>query len=127
MAELEAQAHPSCGHCRGVSRPSLQGGCWNSRIYGPACESVIGLDVITADGAQIHCDADNHAPIYWAARGAGPLFGVTSFYLKLYPRPATCGTSVYVHHSTLPTRSYSGPARQCRKSTRSSCKPCLLR
>lgn len=58
-----------------------------------------GGSVLTADGAQIHCDADNHADLYWAARGAGPgFFGVvTSFYLKLYPRPATCGTSVYVY------------------------------
>ena len=63
------------------------------------CESVVGLDVITADGEQIHCDEDNHADLYWAARGAGPgFFGVvTSFYLKLYPRPAACGTSVYVY------------------------------
>jgi hypothetical protein len=51
----------------------LQGGYgWNSRIYGPACESVVGVDVITADGEQIHCDADNHADLYWAARGARP-------------------------------------------------------
>ncbi len=103
MADLEAQGlfFPG-GHCRGVCLGGylLQGGYgWNSRIFGPACESVIGLDVITADGEQIHCDADNHADLYFAARGAGPgFFGVvTSFYLKLYPRPAACGTSVYVY------------------------------
>ncbi len=103
MADLEAQGlfFPG-GHCKGVCLGGylLQGGYgWNSRIYGPACESVVGLDVITADGEQIHCDADNHADLYWAARGAGPgFFGVvTSFYLKLYPRPAVCGTSVYVY------------------------------
>ncbi|MDM3972766.1 FAD-binding oxidoreductase [Mycobacterium marseillense] len=103
MADLEAQNlfFPG-GHCKGVCLGGylLQGGYgWNSRIYGPACESVIGLDVITADGEQIHCDEDHHADLYWAARGAGPgFFGVvTSFYLKLYPRPAACGTSVYAY------------------------------
>jgi FAD/FMN-containing dehydrogenase len=103
MADLEARGlfFPG-GHCKGVCVGGylLQGGYgWNSRIYGPACESVAGLDVITADGEKIHCDADNHADLYWAARGAGPgFFGVvTSFYLKLYPRPAVCGTSVYVY------------------------------
>jgi FAD/FMN-containing dehydrogenase len=103
MADLEAQGlfFPG-GHCKGVCVGGylLQGGYgWNSRIYGPACESVVGLDVITADGEKIHCDADNHGDLYWAARGAGPgFFGVvTSFYLKLYPRPAVCGTSVYVY------------------------------
>ena len=103
MADLEAQGlfFPG-GHCKGVCVGGylLQGGYgWNSRVLGPACESVVGLDVITADGEQIHCDADNHADLYWAARGAGPgFFGVvTSFHLKLYPRPAVCGTSLYVY------------------------------
>jgi FAD/FMN-containing dehydrogenase len=103
MADLQEQNlfFPG-GHCKGVCLGGylLQGGYgWNSRIYGPACESVIGLDVITADGEQVHCDEDNHPDLYWAARGAGPgFFGVvTSFYLKLYPRPAVCGTSVYAY------------------------------
>lgn len=41
------------GHCKGVCVGGylLQGGYgWNSRILGLACESVIGLDVVTADG-----------------------------------------------------------------------------
>ncbi len=64
MADLEAQGlfFPG-GHCKGVCVGGylLQGGYgWNSRVLGPACESVVGLDVITADGEQIHCDADNH-------------------------------------------------------------------
>ncbi len=103
MADLEAQGlfFPG-GHCRGVCLGGylLQGGYgWNSRIFGPACESVVGLDVVTAEGEQIHCDAGNNADLYWAARGAGAgFFGVvTSFYLKLYPRPGACGTSVYVY------------------------------
>ncbi len=103
MADLEAQNlfFPG-GHCKGVCLGGylLQGGYgWNSRVYGPACESVIGLDVVTADGEQVHCDVDNHPDLYFAARGAGPgFFGVvTSFHLKLYPRPAACGTSVYVY------------------------------
>ncbi|OBH82921.1 FAD-binding oxidoreductase [Mycobacterium sp. E2989] len=103
MAELEAQGlfFPG-GHCKGVCLGGylLQGGYgWNSRVYGPACESVVGLDVVTAEGEQIHCDPSNNADLYWAARGAGPGFFavVTAFYLKLYPRPAVCGTSVYVY------------------------------
>lgn len=103
MADLQAQNlfFPG-GHCKGVCLGGylLQGGYgWNSRVYGPACESVTGLDVITAEGEQIHCDAENHPDLYWAARGAGPgFFGVvTSYYLKVYPRPPICGTSVYVY------------------------------
>ncbi|OBG36060.1 FAD-binding oxidoreductase [Mycobacterium sp. E3198] len=113
MAELEAQNlfFPG-GHCKGVCLGGylLQGGYgWNSRIYGPACESVVGLDVITADGEQVHCDAENHPDLYFAARGAGPgFFGVvTSYYLKLYPRPAACGTSVYVYPWDVADEVYS--------------------
>jgi FAD/FMN-containing dehydrogenase len=103
MDELDAQGlfFPS-GHCKGVCVGGylLQGGYgWNSRVLGPACESVIGLDVVTADGEQIHCDADNHADLYWAARGSGPGFFavVTAFYLKAHPRPAVTASSMYLY------------------------------
>src|SRR5256885_11838457 len=99
-AELDDQGlfFPA-GHCMGVGLGGylLQGGYgWNSRALGPACESVLGVDVVTADGEQIHCDAEHHPDLYWAARGSGPgFFGVvTAFHLTLYPRPAVCGASV---------------------------------
>lgn len=90
------------GHCKGVCIGGylLQGGYgWNSRVLGPACESVIGVDVVTAAGEQIHCNADTNPEMYWAARGAGPgFFGVvTAFHLELYRRPAVCGSSLYVY------------------------------
>jgi FAD/FMN-containing dehydrogenase len=90
------------GHCKGVRIGGylLQGGYgWNSRVYGPACESVIGVDVVTADGEQIHIDADNHADLFWAARGSGPGFFavVTAFHLKLYPKPPVLASSFYAY------------------------------
>jgi FAD/FMN-containing dehydrogenase len=90
------------GHCKGVCVGGylLQGGYgWNSRVLGPACESVLGVEVVTADGQRIFCDAENHADLYWAARGSGPgFFGVvTAFHLRVYPRPAICGSSLYVY------------------------------
>jgi FAD/FMN-containing dehydrogenase len=101
--ELEQQGlfFPS-GHCRGVRLGGylLQGGYgWNSRVLGPACESVLALDVVTADGEQIRCDAEHHPDLYWAARGSGPgFFGVvTAFHLRLYPKPSVCGSSLYVY------------------------------
>jgi FAD/FMN-containing dehydrogenase len=68
-------------------------------VLGPACESVLGVEVVTADGQRIFCDAENHADLYWAARGSGPgFFGVvTAFHLRVYPRPAICGSSLYVY------------------------------
>ncbi|MBO0881200.1 MAG: FAD-binding oxidoreductase, partial [Mycobacterium sp.] len=90
------------GHCQGIALGGylLQGGYgWNSKVVGPACESVLGLEVVTADGEMIYCDTENHPDLYWAARGSGPgFFGVvTSFTLRLHPRPAVLGTCLYMY------------------------------
>lgn len=90
------------GHCRGVAVGGylLQGGYgWNSRALGPACESVLGIDVVTADGAIVHADPENSPELYWAARGAGPgFFGVvTRFHVRVYEQPAVCGFSLYAY------------------------------
>src|SRR6201995_4818749 len=90
------------GHCEGIRLGGylLQGGYgWNSKIVGPACESVLGLEVVTADGETVYCDPENHPDLYWAARGSGPgFFGVvTSFTLRIYKRPPVLGTCLYIY------------------------------
>lgn len=90
------------GHCEGICIGGylLQGGYgWNSKVVGPACESVIGIDVVTADGERLYCDSDNNADLYWAARGSGPGFFavVTSFHLRLHPKPPICGSCLYIY------------------------------
>ena len=80
------------GHCESVGLGGylLQGGQgWNGRIWGWACENVLGIDAVTADGRLVHADQTENADLYWAARGAGPGFPalVTRFYLRTYPKP----------------------------------------
>jgi FAD/FMN-containing dehydrogenase len=68
----------------------LQGGFgWNSRLWGPACCSILGMDIVTADGELVHANESENADLFWAARGSGPgFFGVvTRFHLCLQPRP----------------------------------------
>ena len=89
-------------------------------MLGPACESVLGLEVVTADGEQIYCDPENHPDMYWAARGSGPgFFGVvTSFRLRVYPTSAVWGTCLYMYSdSRSPTRCSPGHARSFPSST----------
>ncbi len=81
------------GHCPGVGLGGflLQGGQgWNSRRHGWACENMVGIDVVTADGKLVRADESENADLLWAARGAGPgFFGVvTRFRLRTFPRPA---------------------------------------
>ncbi len=80
------------GHCPSVGLGGflLQGGQgWNSRRRGWACESVVAIDVVTADGELLRADESQNSDLLWAARGAGPgFFGViTRFHLQTYPLP----------------------------------------
>jgi FAD/FMN-containing dehydrogenase len=80
------------GHCASVGLGGylLQGGQgWNGRSRGWACQSVVGLDVVTADGELVHADAGQNPDLLWAARGAGPGFPgvVTRFHLQTYQAP----------------------------------------
>ncbi|MEO1437491.1 MAG: FAD-binding protein, partial [Bacteroidota bacterium] len=80
------------GHCKGVCLGGylLQGGYgWNGRKLGIACESVLGLDIVTADGELVYADAETNSDLFWAARGAGAgFFGiVVKFYLNVYHLP----------------------------------------
>lgn len=63
-----------------------------------ACFSVRGADVITARGELITVDANRHADLYWAVRGAGQGFPgiVTKLHLALQPRPQHVLRSLYV-------------------------------
>lgn len=77
----------------------LQGGFgWGSRHYGLACENVIGIDAVLADGTLVHASETENADLFWAARGAGPGFfaAVVCFHLQLHPRPKFCGLKLQV-------------------------------
>ena len=88
------------GHCMtvGLGGFLLQGGFgWNSRLWGPACVSVTGIELVTAAGEIVRADATENPDLYWAARGAGPgFFGVvTAFDVKLQTRPNVMMRSDY--------------------------------
>ncbi|EKG10776.1 FAD linked oxidase [Macrophomina phaseolina MS6] len=78
------------GHCPDVGLGGflLQGGMgWNCKNWGWACEQIVAVDVVTADGQQLHCTEHVNSELLWAARGAGPGFPavVTRFHLQTRP------------------------------------------
>ncbi len=88
------------GHCATVplSGYLLGGGFgWNSGAWGMACFSVIGADVVTADGELRRVSATENPEIFWALRGAGPeFFGVvTAYRLRLQSLPRAITTSAW--------------------------------
>ncbi len=83
----------------GIGGFLLQGGFgWNSRAVGLACESVVGIDVVLADGRLVHASETENADLLWAARGSGPgFFGVVvRFHLRLHKRPRFVGLKIQV-------------------------------
>jgi FAD/FMN-containing dehydrogenase len=71
----------------GVAGYSLGGGIsWLARRYGLAANSVVAIELVTADGELVRADADENADLFWALRGGGGSFGVvTAIEMKLYP------------------------------------------
>ncbi len=71
----------------GVVGYTLGGGLgWLSRRFGFAADSVLSVDVVTAEGRLITASADRHPELFWALRGGGPGFGVvTAMDIALHP------------------------------------------
>ncbi len=75
----------------GVAGLALGGGHGvASRAYGLTCDSLTGATVVTADGRVLEADADTHADLFWALRGAGNgNFGVvTALRMRTHAAPA---------------------------------------
>jgi FAD/FMN-containing dehydrogenase len=71
----------------GVGGFTLGGGSgWLDRKFGLACDNLVSVDLITAEGAAVRASEDEHADLFWALHGAGGNFGVaTSMTFRLHP------------------------------------------
>ncbi|KAI1773769.1 putative glucooligosaccharide oxidase [Hypoxylon cercidicola] len=59
-----------------------------SRAWGLAMDRITGLDVITAEGEDVHVSETDHPDLYYAMRGAADSFGIVHlFYLSPTPAP----------------------------------------
>ncbi len=71
----------------GIGGLTLCGGMgWLRRKHGMACDALVSVDVVTADGKFLTASETENPDPFWAVRGGGGNFGVvTSFEYALYP------------------------------------------
>jgi FAD/FMN-containing dehydrogenase len=83
----------------GVAGLTLGGGSgWLERKHGLACDNLVAVELVTAEGRQVRASAAEHPDLFWALRGGGGNFGVvTAFEFRLHPieREVFAGLALY--------------------------------
>ena len=71
----------------GIAGLTLGGGFgWLTRKYGMTIDNLVSVEIVTAEGKQLHSNETENADLFWAIRGGGGNFGVvTQFEFQLFP------------------------------------------
>jgi FAD/FMN-containing dehydrogenase len=83
----------------GVAGLTLGGGMGRlQRKHGLTIDNLLAVELVTADGGLVRASEDEHPELFWGLRGAGPNFGIaTWFEFRLHPldHAITFGTVVH--------------------------------
>ncbi|RRH67960.1 FAD-binding oxidoreductase [Falsigemmobacter faecalis] len=84
----------------------LGGGmAWNMPAWGMGAGSILGAEVMLADGRVVMVSETENPDLYWAMRGVGPGFFVIviQFHIQLYDAPVAVKNSYFIGLDNLET------------------------
>lgn len=93
----------------GIGGLTLGGGIgWMVRTYGLTIDSLLSVELVTADGRIIVASEDQHADLFWALRGGGGNFGIaTGFEFRLNPVGTILGGALLLPATPEVLRGYA--------------------
>ncbi|POS72226.1 glucooligosaccharide oxidase [Diaporthe helianthi] len=91
-----ALPHGTCANVGVGGHFTIGGDGFTTRAYGLAIDSLVGMDVVLANGSVVHATSTQHKDVFFAMKGAGASFGIaTTFYAQTFAYPKAL-TGIYL-------------------------------
>ncbi|KAI7778162.1 hypothetical protein LA080_002509 [Diaporthe eres] len=86
----------TCANVGAGGHFTIGGDGFTTRAYGLAIDSLLGMDIVLANGSLVHATSTEYKDVFFAMKGAGASFGIaTTFYAQTFAYPKAL-TGIYL-------------------------------